>query len=255
MVSILEAILLGIIQGITEWLPISSSAHLALTQHFFNIGGGVAFDVALHFGTLLAVVAYYRNDLAALARGMLKKDEKQVKLLVLLLISLIPTAVIGFAFKDFFESLFEKPQIIAVELILTGIFLMLAGKRKNNTKTMGKKSAFLVGIAQGISVAPGISRSGATIGTALLAGIKQEEAARFSFLAGIIPILGASLIEGKEVLKTDIELSAVIVGIATSAIVGYLSIGFLLKTLRESKFQWFGYYCIVLAGIVLVATM
>src|SRR3989338_9230342 len=125
MVSILEAIILGVIQGFTEWLPISSSAHLALAQYFFNIGGGVAFDIALHFGTILAVVMYYWKDLVVLAQGVLKKDQKQVKLLILLIISLVPTTIIGVAFKDFFKSLFAEPRIIAIELIVTGIFLIL----------------------------------------------------------------------------------------------------------------------------------
>ncbi|MDD5336880.1 MAG: undecaprenyl-diphosphate phosphatase [Candidatus ainarchaeum sp.] len=249
MVSLVEALFLGIVQGITEWLPISSSAHLALAEYFLSIKADVYFDLVLHLGTIVAVLVYYRKEIIELIAGVLKMDKVQLQLAFYLFIAAIPTAIIGFAFKDFFESMFSNPGAIAVALLITGAFLIIASKARERAGNDAKKS-FAIGIAQGIAVAPGISRSGATIGTALLLGMKKEEAAKFSFLAGVVPILGASLLEGSKALSTSPELAPLLVGFIASAIIGYLSIGILLKILKESKLQYFGYYCIMLALIV-----
>ncbi|VVC01162.1 Undecaprenyl-diphosphatase [uncultured archaeon] len=146
--------------------------------------------------------------------------------------------------------MFSNPVAIAGALGITGIFLLIAG-RANGKKQVDGSSAFAVGVAQGIAVAPGISRSGATMGTALLLGIEKEEAARFSFLAAIIPILGAAALEGRKALGSSVEIVPVLVGFAVAAIVGYFSIGLLLRVLKENKLEFFGYYCLALAAIVL----
>jgi undecaprenyl-diphosphatase len=250
MISIPEAIFLGIIQGITEWLPVSSSAHLALVQHYLGVSAPVSFDVSLHLATILAVIAYYRHDLLSLGRGAIACDPKSVRFAGLILIAAIPTAIIGFAFRDLFKSMFASPAAIAIMLAMTGIFLIIAN-RANGASQPDAKASLAIGVAQGIAVAPGISRSGATIGTALLLGMRKDEAARFSFLAGIIPILGASLIEGREAVLGEAGLLPLAAGFITAAIVGYLSIGLLLRVLRGSKLQWFGYYCLALGLAVL----
>ncbi|MFH1222563.1 MAG: undecaprenyl-diphosphate phosphatase [Candidatus Micrarchaeota archaeon] len=250
MVSILEAVFLGIVQGITEWLPISSSAHLALAQYYLGIKADVAFDIVLHLGTLVAVVAYYRKELLQLAKGVLQRDAKQLRFAGLVLLAAVPTAIIGLAFKDFFESMFSDPVLIAGALGLTGFFLITAS-RANGKEKVDAKFAAAIGIAQGIAVAPGISRSGATIGTALLLGVEKEEAAKFSFLIAIIPILGAAALEGRKVLGNGVELLPALVGFVVAAVVGYFAIGLLLRVLKESKLQLFGYYCLALAVIVL----
>jgi undecaprenyl-diphosphatase len=258
MVSVIEALFLGVLQGITEWLPVSSSAHLALAQHYLGIEAPVSFDVALHLGTILAVFAYYKNDLASLARGILARDAKDLRFAALLTITAIPTAAIGFAFKGVFESMFTSPPAIATALAITGVFLIIASRvagRAEGSAQPDAKSSFIIGVAQGIAVAPGISRSGATIGTALLLGIKKEEAARFSFLAGIVPILGASLLEGRKAALGEVEFLPLALGLATAAIIGYLSIGLLLRFLRDSRLQWFGYYCLAIAGLVLASVL
>lgn len=253
MISAAEAVILGIIQGITEWLPISSSAHLALVQYFFGIRADVAFDIILHLGTLFAVIVYYRNDLMALARGVVGRKEAETRYAMLVLLAAIPTAIIGFAFKDFFESMFTNPVAVAGALALTGYFLItIGGLKQDETKRIDRNTAFAVGIAQGIAVAPGISRSGATIGTALMFGIEKEEAAKFSFLAAIIPILGASIIEAQDTVLGSADLAPLIIGFVVSAIVGYVAIAVLIKFLKESKLSLFGYYCLTLAAIVLI---
>ncbi|MFH0885251.1 MAG: undecaprenyl-diphosphate phosphatase [Candidatus Micrarchaeota archaeon] len=246
-----QALLLGLIQGITEWLPVSSSGHLALAQHFFGIEASVAFDIILHLGTLLAVIAYYRNDLLALGSGLLARDEKSIRLAGLILLSSIPTAIIGFSLRDFFESMFGSPVAIACALAITGLFLIVASRFKTGGALIGARSALLIGLAQGIAVAPGISRSGSTIGTALILGVEREEAARFSFLAAIIPILGAALLEGRHALDGGIDVVPVAVGFLVAAIAGYLSIAILIRLLKESRLQWFGYYCIALAVLAI----
>jgi undecaprenyl-diphosphatase len=249
-----QALLLGLIQGITEWLPISSSGHLALAQHFLGIEASVAFDIVLHLGTLLAVVAYYRNDLLALGAGILARDEKHLRYAGLILLSAIPTAIIGFSMRDFFESMFGSPVAVACALAITGAFLIISSRFKTGSKQLGAGSSLLIGLAQGIAVAPGISRSGSTIGTALILGVGKEEAARFSFLAAIIPILGAALLEGRHALDGAIDVVPVAAGFIVAAAVGYLSIGVLIRLLKESRLQWFGYYCMALALVVIAIT-
>ncbi|MEW6748737.1 MAG: undecaprenyl-diphosphate phosphatase [Candidatus Micrarchaeota archaeon] len=263
--DILEALALGMIQGITEWLPISSSGHLALAQHLFGTEVPVSFDIILHLGTLLAVIAYYREYLISLVKGVLARDAKSLRLASLLIITAIPTAIIGLIFKDFFESMFSDMLSVAIALAVTGVFLIFAGARtrkpdsgtpnpKPGTATPGPgtRDALLIGLAQGFAVAPGISRSGATIGTALLLGIERNEAARFSFLAGIAPILGAAILEGRHALSLDIGLFPLAAGFITAAIVGYLSIGLLLRFLKESRFHLFGYYCLLLSAAIII---
>lgn len=245
--DLLEAMLLGLIQGITEWLPISSSAHLAFAQHFFGIEASVAFDIILHLGTLSAVVAYYRSDIYSLVRGLIAFDGKSVSLAGLILLCAVPTAIIGFTLKDFFESMFTSPLAISFALLVTGLFLIISSKAKDGRKEIGAKEALIIGVAQGIAVAPGISRSGSTIGTALMLGIGREEAARFSFLAAIIPLMGAGLLEGRHALDGAIEPMPIAIGFISAAVAGYLSIAVLMRILNEGRFQLFGYYCIALA--------
>lgn len=251
MVSLPEALLLGVIQGITEWLPVSSSAHLALAQHYLGIAAPVSFGVSLHLATVLAVIAYYRNDLLSLGRGVLARNGTDVRYASLVLFSALPTAAVGFAFRDFFESMFASPAAMAVALAVTGVYLIIAS-RAGGSSLPDARGSLAIGIAQGIAVAPGISRSGATVGTALLLGMKKEDAARFSFLAGIIPILGASLLEGKEAVLGEVAPLPLAAGFIASAVVGYLSIGLLMRVLQESRLQLFGYYCLALALAVFI---
>lgn len=260
--DVFQALFLGALQGLTEWLPVSSSAHLALAQNFLGLGAPVAFDIMLHFGTLLAVLAFYARDIAAIFKNFLKRDSREQKLAANIIIASIPTALIGFAFKDFFEAMFSNPAAIAVALVITGIWLLLASRAKKGVRDMGARDmrgrdAFFVGVAQGISVAPGISRSGATIGTGMLLGADGKEAARFSFLAAIPAIIGAAIFEGRNALSSfsSIDPAVVLAGTAAAALVGYFAIGLLLRALERNKFEYFAYYCFTLAGIVFAARL
>jgi len=234
MVSYIQAFLLAIVQGITEWLPISSSAHLAILQKLMGISPPVAFDVALHVGTLISVLIYFREDLISLIN---KKE-----MIAYIIFASVPTAIIGFAFHDFFASFFSDVRLVGAALLVTGTFLYLT-KFSRESRMLDSKSAFVIGIAQGIAVAPGISRSGATIGTGMLLGIKGEAAARFSFLISIPAIVGAAFFELRKVPLQFIDAGPMLFGMVIAAIVGYAAIVFLFRIIQKGNFSAFAYYC------------
>jgi undecaprenyl-diphosphatase len=253
LIGILDAAILGLVQGLSEWLPISSSAHLALAQYFLGISAPVAFDVMLHIGTVVSVLAFYRNELFLLAKSAIKFEKTAIDFAINVAICAIPTAIIGFAFRKSFESMYSQPALIAAALAINGIMLLLVSRRPEGKTPIGGKEALAIGIAQGIAVAPGISRSGATISAALIGGAPRADAMRFSFLAGIIPILGAAFLEAKDAPLGAISPLPAAVGIIVSAIAGYASIMLLSDMLKKSKFSLFGIYCLLLAGLVFLA--
>lgn len=243
MVDYLQAIILAVIQGITEWLPISSSGHLAIAQFLFGISPPLFFDISLHFGTLISVVAFFWRDIL----GLINRRD----LILYIVVASIPTAIIGLTMKDFFAGFYNELTLVGFALLVTGAFLFLT-RYASNGKTLTPKIAFIIGIAQGLAVAPGISRAGSTIGTGMLLGIDRETAARFSFILSIPAILGATLIEGKDVVISSIELGPMLLGIVVAAIVGYLSIGFLLGVIRKGNFSMFSYYCFALGIFAII---
>jgi len=247
MVDYFQAFILAIVQGITEWLPVSSSAHLAIIQHLFNISPPVFFDIALHLGTLVSVLLFFRNDIIRLI------NEKDVKMLLFIIIASIPTAIIGLALRDFFESFFSNITLIGIALLVTGAMLFstrYADDKKQ--KQLGLASALMIGVAQGIAVAPGISRSGSTISIGMLLGIEKEKAARFSFLLSIPAVLGASILEGRKAALSSIDFGPMVLGVIIAAAVGYLTIGFLLEIIRKNSFSVFAYYCWLLGVMVII---
>ena len=248
----LQAILLGLIQGISEWLPISSSGHLALAQQLMGLNVPVAFDVLLHIGTLAAVVAFYWKKLWKVALAVIRMDFKSEdgRTALLILVGSIPTAIIGFAFKDFFESMFSSMLMVGIALILTG-FVLFATKFFKGKRKVNFAEAVVVGVAQGIAVAPGISRSGWTMSAGMARGIEREKAADFSFMLSIPALLGAALIEGRKVAFSGMDLGLVAIAVLVAAVVGYASIAFLLKVIKRGDFYLFAYYC-WLVGIAAV---
>jgi undecaprenyl-diphosphatase len=255
--DLIIAILLGILQGVTEWLPISSSGHLALAQNTLGLDVPVVFDIFIHIGTLAAVCIFYRKDIVSILRSLTKFNlkSKEIRLALLIIAAMIPTAIIGFTFKPFFESMFSSNVMIGMALIITGTILYAASRAKPSNKPVSFIPALIIGIFQGIAVAPGISRSGATISAGLLQGINAREAARFSFLLSIPAVIGATIFEVKDTALA-IDPSAFlpyVIGAVVAAAVGYFSIKFLLKLLEERKFQWFAYYC-WLVGIFAIAS-
>lgn len=246
--DLISSILLGVLQGLTEWLPVSSSGHLALAQHYFGVSAPIAFDVLLHFGTLLAVIAYFRKDLYEMTSNALTG---KIAYPSYLLLAMIPTALVGFSLKGYFESMFSQPLLVACALVITGAFLYASQWLSSGKRSLTARSSLLIGLAQGFAVAPGISRSGATISAGLLAGLNRREAARFSFLLSIPAVLGATAIEGTKALSfTGLSIEVIAAGVIASALVGYACIGLLLRFIEQGKLHYFSAYCFALAALV-----
>jgi undecaprenyl-diphosphatase len=259
--NMLHACLLGLVQGLTEFLPVSSSGHLAIAQHFLpNFEQpGLLFDVLLHMGTTLAVVLYFRKDILRLACCYLRKGEdvkEDRHIFNMLILGSIPTAIIGFSGKDFFEGLFENLLVIGCMLLVTGALLVLAEKiRRDGRKLsqLNKSDALLVGIVQGCAIIPGISRSGSTIACLLLRGIDGEAAARFSFLLSLPAIGGAMLLSLKDLQGVaTAELPVYGVGALVAFVSGLFAIRWLMNVVRNRRLFGFAIYCFLIGcGIVI----
>lgn len=262
--TLTHALLLGVLQGATEFLPVSSSGHLAITQHLLTgfSQPGILFDVLLHVGTMLAVILYFRRELAALAaspfRGEAARTERRV--LLLLVLGSLPTALIGLTFKDFFEGLFHNIPLVGLMLLVTGTLLFVAERlrrqqgRTEEQLTIG--DALLVGAVQGLAIIPGISRSGSTIAALLLKGVDGETAARFSFLLALPAIFGAAILslgdlEGVPAGKLPLYLA----GTGVAFLTGLASIHLLLGVIRRRRLAAFAVYCWCAGGLAFWLTM
>ncbi len=242
-----ESIILGLIQGLTEFLPVSSSGHLVIFSSLLGkVNDGILFDLMLHFGTLLATIVVFRKKIMSLILGLFKKDPESIKSTLLIVVACIPTGLIGIIFKTPLESLFDKPLIVSCTLFLTGIIIFSSRFRGNGTATFGYKTALMIGIVQGLAIIPGISRSGSTIAISMLIGIDRKEAGEFSFLISIPAIFGAVLLKSRDVLA-DPALSASIgagevVGTLVSFIVGVIALKWLLSFVQKGKLHYFAPY-------------
>ncbi len=254
MLSILQALILGIIQGVTEWLPVSSSGHLALLPNAFSMNVPVFYDILLHVATALVIVIYFRDSLVKIFRAFFNGDfkSKYGKLGLFVILGSVPTAIIGFLFKDIFEKFFYSISAVGIALIITGFVLLFSESRKEKRSLSWMDSVF-IGIAQGIAIIPGISRSGATISTALLRGVKKGEAAEFSFILALPAIIGAAVFDFNAVAVSEVSIAAVIIGMLSAFILGYLSLHWLMKLIRRKMFHHFGWYCLVLGAMMAVA--
>ncbi len=253
MLNAVQAIILGILQGITEWLPVSSSGHLAVAQHYLGLDVPIAFDVMLHVATLLVILVFFRTDIQAILKALGKRDfaSPHGKLLLYVIIGSIPTAIIGFTFRYSFESMYASMLMVGCALVVTGFILALGRLGGNGKRKLGWWRSVLVGAAQGLAVAPGISRSGATIGTSLFLGLKREQAIRFSFLLAVPAILGAMIFQLDGLVVSGIGIDALAGGFLASLVVGYLSLKLVIRLVMDRRFSWFAVYCIGL-GVVLV---
>ena len=249
--SLLESILLGILQGLTEFLPISSSGHLVLAQHFLDINEkGILLEVVLHLGTLCAILFYYYIDLKEMIKGLIDGDIKTKKYFFYLAISTFPLLCTGFIFNESVESFFV-PSVVIVMLLINGILLGSTFFYLNrSTKQFSFLIALLIGFTQIFALMPGISRSGVTISIALILGIKHIEAAKFSFFLAIPGLLGAGILQ---ILNIDVQTNVVIInlimGFLSSALIGYFVINLLLAMLSKGRFHYFSLYCISLSII------
>ena len=258
MEQLIKTIILGIIQGLTEWLPISSTGHLRLVEHFLGLKVPIFFDVILHVGTLIVVLAFFRREVGKTLSAIAHLDFKTEygKMMPLIIVGVTPTVLIGLISGRLIEETFQGVLPIAIAFIVCGLMLYSTKVRKEKTESIGYSTAMMIGIAQGIAIIPGISRSGATIAVALLLGIKREKAFEFSFLLSIPAILGALGLtvytELSKLTSTTLGWSEILVGVIVAMLVGYFAIKLLWKILAKKKFHLFAFYCWLL-GAVLIA--
>lgn len=249
----LDAIFWGIIQGLTEFLPISSSGHLVLVPALLDRPApDLATSAMLHLGTLVAVLIYYRRDLAKMA----KFDRPARKLITLLVIGSVPAAVLGLTFEQRIEDLIDNPQAVAAMLIVTGVILLATRLIRVGDRTVEQATptdSIVIGFAQSLALIPGISRSGMTISAGMVRGMEQTEAARFAFLLGIPVIAGAGLLEMGEAIAGGETIGAEVwVGMVAAAVSGYAAIAILLRLLSRVGLAPFGVYCVVVGAIAAV---
>jgi len=260
---LIKSIILGLIQGLTEFLPISSSGHLVIFKSFLDMETqGVIWEIALHFSTLLAIFGVFYKDIFMILKSAclsckklisgesiisIFKNDPHTRIFLLIIIGTIPTVIIAFSFRNAFESLFNKPGITGYMLIVTGTMLWFTRydlKTNSNKKNMGIFDALIIGTVQGLAITPGISRSGTTIATATFRGVDRETAARFSFLLVIPVILGGMAMMAKDTitLKHE-EISFLIIGSVVAAVTGYISLRVLIRIVNNGKLYLFSYYC------------
>ena len=268
-----EAIILGIIQGLTEFLPVSSSGHLVLLQKIFGMKQAeLFFDVGVHLGTLVAVIIVFRLEIKKIITALVKlislagpkenilqkvEADPQLKMALLIVIGSIPTAILGFLFAGFADRLFASGMITGLMLIVTGLILWLSRQKQANkdqarNDRLTPKNAFIIGIVQGLAIIPGISRSGSTISVGLLLGIDRETAAQYSFLLSIPAIIGAGLLGLKDgLLQTDLAIGTALLGAFAAALVGYAALKSLLQVVKKGRLHVFAPYC-WLVGILAI---
>lgn len=255
---ILQAFLLGLLQGLTEFLPVSSSGHLVIVQHYLGLDQPMLFfDVLLHTGTLCAVIFYFRKELFYLVFALIKKNPGDVykerrRFLFMIILAIIPTAFLGLFLKRQEDLLFRGVIIPATMLIFTGIFLWIAEKRrvrKYERDRISSVDAILIGLTQGIAVIPGISRSGITISCGLLRGLKREQAFRFSFFIFIPAVVGALILESRDLTSIlNPGFYPCLVGFLTSFVVSIMALKILREILRKKRLTVFSWYCWILGG-------
>lgn len=252
--NLLEAFLLGLIQGITEFLPVSSSGHLVMGQALLGIRiPGVSFEVAVHVATLLSVLVVFRKRISDLVAGVVRGDRGAWRYTGLLVVASLPATVVGLGFKDLLESLFESPVVAGVSLLVTGVFLWSSkgalSREPREAPALG--AAAVMGLAQAFAIIPGISRSGATVVAGLWMGVDAEEAAAFSFLMAIPAILGAAVLQVSDLDRT-LSSAPMLLGSLVAAAAGILAIRTFLAMLENKSFHRFGIYCWVAGGAFLL---
>ncbi len=274
--NIFEAIILGFVQGLTEFLPVSSSGHLALLQHFFGIEGEnvLAFAVLLHVGTLVSVFIVYWNDIYHLfiELGLVIKDvftgkglrmnlNPTRKLGIMIIVATIPTAIIGLIFKDLFAAMYLSLLAIGIGLLVTGTILWLSERLVKGTKQVGEMRfihAVIIGICQSIAISPGVSRSGSTLVGGLFSGLDRNFAVKFAFLISIPSILGSVIIEAPDAFRGGFALELVfpiVLGVVIAAVSGFFAIKTMIKVVSNRKLYYFSFYTWALGSIVIIYTI
>ena len=247
-----DAVLLGILQGLTEFLPVSSSGHLVLAQAILGVKQpGVSFEILAHLGTLLAVLIYFRSQVTLLVRSVFEGNMKEERAIIgYLIIGTIPAALAGLLFKDFFEQAFSNPAMTSLMLFVTGLILLSTRFYRRGGKGVGILAAIIMGIGQAAAILPGISRSGTTIAAGMVSGVEPSRAAEFSFLLAIPAILGAMVLKRNELLNIDSSLiGQYLVGMVFSFLLALVAVHLVLAVVKRGKLDYFAYYCFAAAGV------
>jgi undecaprenyl-diphosphatase len=265
----IDSFLLGLLQGLTEFLPISSSGHLVLAKAFLSqdLQQGITFEVVVHFGTLCSILVYYRETIADILSSLfrfltspaqfktLARTDYNIKLSGYILLSMIPALVVGLTLEDWIERVLMNPWMASIMLMVTGLILFFTRYVYAFQKQLNSGRSFLIGISQALAIIPGISRSGATIATGLYLGIEREKVANFSFLMVIPVIAGAMLIKMLEIIEMGMPSTALMsltIGFLTAFVSGYYALKYLIIILRNKGIHYFAYYCWLLGGFGIV---
>lgn len=262
----LEALVLGLLQGLTEYLPVSSSGHLTIGSTIFGMTGeeSLSFTILVHVATVLSTLVILWKEIVWLLKGLFQfRWNKETKYVVNILISMIPVGIVGLFFKDTVEEIFGSGLlIVGIMLLVTASLLAFAYYAKPRQKeTISKKDAFIIGLAQACAVMPGLSRSGSTIATGLILGNKKENLAQFSFLMVIPPILGEALLEtlklmsGTEVASSDIPTSSLVIGFFAAFISGCIACKWMINIVKKGKLVYFAIYCAIVGAITVVCSL
>lgn len=262
--SLFEAIILGIVQGLTEFLPVSSSGHLELVKAIFGaeIKDSMTMTVVLHFATALSTCFIFRKDIIEIIKGLFQfKNNEQFRFSLKIILSMIPAALVGLKYDDLIETFFEgKILLVGCMLLITGALLFIADRAKQTNKNLSYGNALIIGISQMIAILPGISRSGATISTSVLLGIDREKAARFSFLMVVPLIFGKIAKDLLDILKEPSVQEATdympyILGFCFAFVTGLLACTWMIKLVKNSKLYYFSIYCFVVGTAAILYTL
>jgi undecaprenyl-diphosphatase len=258
-----EALILGLVQGLTEFLPVSSSGHLEITKAIFGDNSlpeeSLLMTVVLHAATALSTIVIFRKDIAEILKGLLQfKNNEEFQFSLKIIISMIPAAVVGVLFEEEIEQFFGgNLMLVGSMLILTAGLLFLADKAKSTLNPVSYKNAFVIGVAQAVAILPGISRSGATISTSVLLGVDRQKAARFSFLMVVPLILGkmAKDILSGDLAETQTEASLLIIGFIAAFVAGLVACQWMIALVKKSQLKYFSFYCMIVGIIAIIYTL
>lgn len=247
---IIKSIILGIVQGLTEFLPISSSGHLAILEKYFGIAEPVVLATFLHFGTFIATVVFFLKPIITIIKGLAKGEKESINYIIYIIVGTIPIVLFALIFRTQIEQSFINIPIVGIFLGITGVILLLTSIVKRANRKVKLLSAFLIGLSQMLAVFPGISRSGMTISTGLFSKVSPEESFKFSFLLSLPAILGANLLKLKSISQIN-DFPSIIIGMLCSFIFGLIALK-ILKGLVHRRFHLFGIYCLVISILILL---
>ena len=256
-----QAIVLGLVQGLTEFLPVSSSGHLAIGRELLGVGASddLVFEVCVHAATVLATIVVFRKQIWKLLCGLFKfKYNEETDYVLKICVSMIPVFIVGVFFKDYVESMFSSIIVVGVALLVTALLLFLSDRAKPRESTgITYRQAFIIGLGQAVAVVPGLSRSGTTISTGLLCGARREDVAQFSFLMVIIPILGEAFLDlvGGEAAASSVGALPLLLGFVAAFVSGLFACKVMIALVKKAKLSWFALYCAVVGILVLVFSL